>query len=199
LELWLPADGVGLLPAPPWRFVLIHVKWVPWRALWMRLGETATLYGGLMVNVELPLGVIHEAPRHENVSGSGDIAPLFLTSALDGGKWSASRPGRFTPGKRSPVRIVEETVWYWTTGGARRGRGGDLTGRKLTSSLQKKACYKISQSAPDWGVEFSPNSTTKTEKGGLVISVGIATCYELDEREIMWCELRMVSQFLTRN
>jgi hypothetical protein len=31
--------------------------------------------------------------------GSGDITPLFLTSALEGGEWSASRPGRFTPGK----------------------------------------------------------------------------------------------------
>jgi hypothetical protein len=26
---------------------------------------------------------------------------VFLTSALFGGKWSASRPGRFTPGKRA--------------------------------------------------------------------------------------------------
>jgi hypothetical protein len=25
---------------------------------------------------------------------------IFLTSALAGGEWSASRPGRFTPGKR---------------------------------------------------------------------------------------------------
>jgi hypothetical protein len=28
--------------------------------------------------------------------GSGGIAPPFLTSALDGDEWSASRPGRFT-------------------------------------------------------------------------------------------------------
>jgi hypothetical protein len=27
---------------------------------------------------------------------------IFLTSALDGGEWSASRPGRCTPGKRAP-------------------------------------------------------------------------------------------------
>jgi hypothetical protein len=27
---------------------------------------------------------------------------IFLTSALAGGKWSASRPGRFTPGERAP-------------------------------------------------------------------------------------------------
>jgi hypothetical protein len=33
---------------------------------------------------------------------SGGIAPSFLTSALDGGKWSASRPDRLTPGERAP-------------------------------------------------------------------------------------------------
>jgi hypothetical protein len=27
---------------------------------------------------------------------------IFLTSALDGCEWSASRPGRFTPGGRAP-------------------------------------------------------------------------------------------------
>jgi hypothetical protein len=31
---------------------------------------------------------------------------IFLTSALVGGEWSASRPGRFTPGKELPVAIV---------------------------------------------------------------------------------------------
>jgi hypothetical protein len=34
--------------------------------------------------------------------GSGGIAPRTLTSARDGGEWSASRPGRFTPRKRAP-------------------------------------------------------------------------------------------------
>jgi hypothetical protein len=32
---------------------------------------------------------------------SGATAQLFLTSALDGGEWSASRSGRFTPGGRA--------------------------------------------------------------------------------------------------
>jgi hypothetical protein len=27
---------------------------------------------------------------------------IFLNSALAGGEWSASRPGRFTPGERTP-------------------------------------------------------------------------------------------------
>jgi hypothetical protein len=30
--------------------------------------------------------------------GNGCIDPRFLTSALVGGEWSTSRPGRFTPG-----------------------------------------------------------------------------------------------------
>jgi hypothetical protein len=30
---------------------------------------------------------------------------ILLTSALDGGEWSASRPGRSTPGKEAPVPI----------------------------------------------------------------------------------------------
>jgi hypothetical protein len=33
---------------------------------------------------------------------SGGIAPALFTSALDGGEWSASRLGRFTPRKRAP-------------------------------------------------------------------------------------------------
>jgi hypothetical protein len=33
----------------------------------------------------------------------------YLTSALDGGKWSDSRPGRFTPRKRTPGT-------HWTGG-----------------------------------------------------------------------------------
>jgi hypothetical protein len=34
---------------------------------------------------------------HGHVWGSGGIAPAFLSSALDGGEWSASRPSRFNP------------------------------------------------------------------------------------------------------
>jgi hypothetical protein len=36
--------------------------------------------------------------RPEDVCGSGCIGPAFLTSALGGGDWLASRPCRFTPG-----------------------------------------------------------------------------------------------------
>jgi hypothetical protein len=38
--------------------------------------------------------------------GEWRLASPFLNSALDGGEWSVSRPGRFTPGgKESPVPI----------------------------------------------------------------------------------------------
>jgi hypothetical protein len=49
--------------------------------------------------VKLSLCLISYALCHEDVSGNGGIAPPFLTSVLDGGEWSASRLGRFTPGK----------------------------------------------------------------------------------------------------
>jgi hypothetical protein len=34
--------------------------------------------------------------------GSGSISTHSLTSELDGGEWSASRPGRFTSRERDP-------------------------------------------------------------------------------------------------
>jgi hypothetical protein len=52
--------------------------------------------------VKLSLCLINKAPRHEDVWGSGGIAPLFWTLALYGGEWSASRPGRFAPWEGAP-------------------------------------------------------------------------------------------------
>jgi hypothetical protein len=44
------------------------------------------------------------------LGGEGYSSYSFLTSALDGGEWSASRPGRtFTPGERNPRT-------HWTGG-----------------------------------------------------------------------------------
>jgi hypothetical protein len=45
----------------------------------------------------------------------------YLTSVLDGGEWSASRPGRaLPPGKEPQVPIVQEAGWtpepVWTQG-----------------------------------------------------------------------------------
>jgi hypothetical protein len=43
------------------------------------------------------------APRHEGVLGELRYSSTHsLTSAVDGGEWSTSRPGRFTPRERAP-------------------------------------------------------------------------------------------------
>jgi hypothetical protein len=55
--------------------------------------------------VKLSLCLINQAPLHKDVWGSVGIVPTFLTSALDGGEWSVSRRGRFTPGRESVVFI----------------------------------------------------------------------------------------------
>jgi hypothetical protein len=40
------------------------------------------------------------------VYGGVDVyTHILLTSALDGGEWPVSRPGRFTPGKEPPLPI----------------------------------------------------------------------------------------------
>jgi hypothetical protein len=44
----------------------------------------------------------NRAPRHEDVLGEWRCSSTHsLTSALDGGEWSASRPGRFTTSERA--------------------------------------------------------------------------------------------------
>jgi hypothetical protein len=43
---------------------------------------------------------------------SGGMAPTFFTLALDGDEWSASCPGRFTPGERARI--------HWIGGWVRR-------------------------------------------------------------------------------
>jgi hypothetical protein len=48
------------------------------------------------------LCLINQALRHEGIRKSVGIAPLFLTSAIDGGEWSDLRFGRFATGKRTP-------------------------------------------------------------------------------------------------
>jgi hypothetical protein len=44
---------------------------------------------------------------------------VFLASALVGGEWSDTRPGRFTPVEKPPVSIVYKGGWapepVWTT------------------------------------------------------------------------------------
>lgn len=48
---------------------------------------------------------ISKVTLYEGVSGSGDISPPFLPSALGGGERSTSRPGRFIPEERASCAL----------------------------------------------------------------------------------------------
>jgi hypothetical protein len=43
------------------------------------------------VKIRFSLCLINYAPHHEDIWGSGGIAPPLLTSTLDGGEWLASQ------------------------------------------------------------------------------------------------------------
>jgi len=45
----------------------------------------------------------YHAVKNERMKTNGgvDVLHAFLTSALDGGKWSVSHPGRFTPRRKA--------------------------------------------------------------------------------------------------
>jgi hypothetical protein len=62
--------------------------------------------------------------------GSGGIAHAFLTSALDGGEWSASRPGRFTHWERAP-NLLERRL------GGRQSRSGCGSEEKNSQPLPR--------------------------------------------------------------
>jgi hypothetical protein len=59
--------------------------------------------------------VLSQVLRHEDVWGTGGMAPLFLISALNA-EWSASRPSRITPGERG-----QGTHWIGGWMGPRAG------------------------------------------------------------------------------
>jgi hypothetical protein len=65
----------------------------------------------------------------------------FLTSALEGGEWSASRPGRaLPPGKEPPAPIVQEAGWapepVWTQ---------RLEEKSSASVEDRNCCYNASK------------------------------------------------------
>jgi hypothetical protein len=78
--------------------------------------------------------MFNRAPRHEDVLGSGDIAPSFFNSALDGGEWSASQTGRFTPRERDPG-----THWIGGSVGSRAGLDAVVKGKVPSHHRQSKS------------------------------------------------------------
>jgi hypothetical protein len=60
--------------------------------------------------VKLSLCLINYAPCHEHVRGNKGIHPPFLTSALNGGEWSARHPFHFTPSYQMGPRARLDTM-----------------------------------------------------------------------------------------
>jgi hypothetical protein len=75
--------------------------------------------------------------------GSGGIAPPFLSSALDWGEWSASCPGRFTPGKIAPGT-------HWIGGWVGPITGLDSVDKKEILPLPEIANRPYSRRYTDW-------------------------------------------------
>jgi hypothetical protein len=89
------------------------------------------------------------APRHGGVLGEWKYSSTHsLTSALDGGEWSASRPGRFTPRERAPRT-------HWT--GGWMGPRAVLVKRKIPSPCRESnprtpIIQPVAQLYTDWAI-----------------------------------------------
>jgi hypothetical protein len=104
--------------------------------------------------VKLYLCLLSYTLCQENIRGSGSIAPLFLTSALDGGEWSASCPCRFTRMERATDThwiggwVGPELVWMlWR-------REKSCTAGNWTQDIQPVARHYT-----DWAI-LTPNKQT---------------------------------------
>jgi hypothetical protein len=77
--------------------------------------------------------------------GSGGIALCFFTSALDGGEFSASRTGRFTPRERAPGT-------HWIGGWVGPRDVLDPVVRKIPSSRRDSNPYRQAHSRSQGGL-----------------------------------------------
>jgi hypothetical protein len=93
------------------------------------------------------------APRHEGVLGEWKYSSTHsLTSALDGGEWSASRPGRFTPRERTP-----DTHWIGGWVGTRFLLDTAVVKRKIPSPHRQSnprtpIVQPVAQRYADWAI-----------------------------------------------
>jgi len=67
-----------------------------------------------------------------------------MTAALEGGEWSATRPGRTLPPEKDPVPIVQEAGWapepVWTGGKYRPHRDSIPDRPARSQSLYRLSC-----------------------------------------------------------
>jgi hypothetical protein len=101
-----------------------HIIDVEMSAIRMLFGRYAMNSGIILkwkINSDHDVKVSRPATRHGGVWGGRRYNSSFLTTALDGGEWSASRLGcALSPGNGPPVPIAQEAEWapepVWTQG-----------------------------------------------------------------------------------
>jgi hypothetical protein len=113
--------------------------------------------------------LVEEATRKRDVYGSvilntpwrhmggGGIGPPFLTSALGGGEWWASRTGLFTPGERAPEsKWTPGPVWTLWSRDKSLASAGNRT----------PAVQHIARRYTDWAIlaPWEYNTNTNIEK-----------------------------------
>jgi hypothetical protein len=86
------------------------------------------------VKIQLAPCLLNEALSYEDIPGTGIIAHTFLTTTLDRGEWSASRPGIFTVGDTAPGT-------NWT--------GGWVDLRLCLDASEKRKILNFRESNPD--------------------------------------------------
>jgi hypothetical protein len=96
------------------------------------------------------------APRHEGVLGEWRYSSTHsLTSALDGGEWSASLPGRFTPRGRVP----NNTHWIGGWVGPRAVLGAVVKRKIPSPRRESNPRSPIIQSYTDWAIRALTSRT----------------------------------------
>jgi hypothetical protein len=87
--------------------------------------------------------------------GSGGTAPPFLTSVLDGGEWSASRPGCFAPGERVPGT-------HWTGGWVKlRANLNAVEWRQVSCPCRESIPSRTAHSPSIYRLSYSGSCHTK--------------------------------------
>jgi hypothetical protein len=104
-------------------------------------------------------GLVSSTLRHEDVLGVEVQLHAFLTSALQGGKWSASRPGRFTSRE-----IAAGIHWIGGWVGPRAGLDA-VVNRKIPSPRRESKSMVVSlrgrEKRPEREAYHLPPSSTE--------------------------------------
>jgi hypothetical protein len=84
-----------------------------------------------------------------------------MTSALEGGEWSAARPGRTLPPGKEPVPIVQEAGWatgpVWTGAENLAPTGIRSPDRPARSQSQRRLSYRPTLEPTDLEINLHSN------------------------------------------